>query len=277
MFPINLQATSTSQKAAYYQHSISIRPSSICFPVRVIYKFAFVLLFIIHGSPAFPQKPDENNQPLLKGLVLSLEDETPVVKAIVANQRTKVTVSADLEGRFEISALNTDSLEVSSLGFCKLTVPVPSGFSNSNVLIIYARPIRFLLPDVSISGNYKQPNFKVEKIEVSPYFRNEIMREKPAEEKAYQNQISFLKVHLGRKEQPERRTVQAMKTEKQWATASKIYNKELVRALTGLNDTEADNFMMYLNSKKLFNKMKTKEYASYIILEQFKLYRKEGH
>lgn len=266
----------TLKKAVHYQHFLSIEPLKL-FSTEKVYKLVFVLSLIIYSSPVFSQKPDKNNPPLLKGVVFNLEDITPVVKAIVTNQRTKVTVSADLEGRFEISALNTDSLEISSLGFCKQIFPIPSGFSNSTILVIYARPLRFLLPDVSINGNYQKPNFKVEKIEVSPYFRDEIMREKPAQEKALQNQISFLKIPLGRKEQPERETREAAKDEKQWAIISKIYNKELVRELTGLNNTEADNFMMYLNSKKLFNKMNTKEYASYIILEQFKLYRKEGH
>ena len=266
----------TLKKAVQYQHFLSIEPLKLFSPEKVC-NFVFVLLLIIYGSPVFPQNPDENNLPLLKGVVFNLEDITPVVKAIVTNQRTKVTVSADLEGRFAISALNTDSLEISSLGFGKQIVSIPSGFNNSTILIIYARPLRFLLPDVSVNGNYQKPSFKVKKIKVSPYFRDEIMREKPAQEKAFQNQISFLKIPLGGKEQPERKTLEAMKDEKQWAAVSKIYNKELVRELTGLNNTEADNFMMYLNSKKLFNKINTKEYASYIILEQFKLYRTEGH
>ncbi len=266
----------TLKKAVQYQHFLSIEPIKL-FSLKKVCKFVFVLLLIIYSSTVFPKKPDDNKLPLLKGVVFNLEDITPVIKALVTNQRTKVTVSANLEGQFEISALNTDSLEVSSLGFCKQIVPIPSGFNNSNMLIIYARPLRFLLPDVNVNGNYQKPNFKVEKIEVSPYFRDEIMREKPAQEKAFQNQISFLKIPLGRKEQPEQKTREAIKDEKQWAAVSKIYNKELVRMLTGLNNTEADNFMMYLNSKRLFNKTNTKEYASYIILEQFKLYRKEGH
>jgi len=68
-----------------------------------------------------------------------------------------------------------------------------------------------------------------------------------------------------------------MNADKQWATVSKIYNVALVRELTGLNATEADNLMMFINSKKLFKRMTTKENASFIILEQYTLYKKEGH
>lgn len=265
----------TSKKAIYYQ-PISMESLGRFYQEKVCF-FVIVLLLIIHGTAAFAQKSNENPQPLLKGQVLNLEDETPVVKAIVTNQRTKETVTADLMGRFTINALNTDSLEISALGFSKQTISIPSNYSNSNILVIYANTLRFLLPDVNITGNYQKPILKVEKIEVSPYFRNEFMQEKPAEEKAYQNQISFLKVPLYGKAQPSRKSRNSLKADKQWATVSRIYNVELVRELTGLNTKEADIFMMFLNSKQLFNKMTTKENASYIILEQYTIYRKEGH
>ena len=275
MFLINQQAKNT-KKAVHYQHFLSIEPLSL-FSREKACQFVFALLLIINVSPVFSQKSDENSPPLLKGHVLNLEDETPVIKAIVTNQRTKKTITADQEGRFMIHALTTDSLEISSLGFCNQIISIPLDYSILNILIIYARPIRFLLPDVRINGNYQKPNLKVEKIEVSPYFRNAIMDEKPAQEKAFQNQISFLKIPLSGKEQPSRKSRDAMKADKQWAVVSKIYNAELVRELTGLNTTETDNFMMFLNSKQLFNKMTTKENTSFIILEQFMAYRKEGH
>jgi len=265
----------TNKEAVYHQHFSMEYLSQ--FSQQKVCLFILSLLLIIPGTPAFSQRSNENSQPLLKGQILNMEDETPVAKAIVSNQRTKETVTADLEGLFTINALNTDSLEISALGFSKQTISIPSNYSHSNILIIYANTLRFLLPDVNVNGNYQKPILKVEKIVVSPYFRNEFMREKPAEEKAYQNQISFLKIPLYGKEQPGRKSRNVLKADKKWATVSKIYNVELVRELTGLNATEADMFMMFLNSKQLFNKMTTKEDASFIILEQFSLYRKAGH
>lgn len=265
----------TTQKAICQQH-FPIESSSQ-FSQEKVYLFVFALLLIIYGSPVFAQKSDENSPSLLKGQILNLEDETPVSKAIVSNQRTKESVTAGLDGRFSINALNTDSLEISALGFSKQTISIPLNYSSSSILIIYASTFRFLLPDVNITGNYQKPILKVEKIEVSPYFRNEFMREKPAEEKAYQNQISLLKIPLYGKEQPSCKFRNATKADKHWTLVSKIYNLELVKELTGLNSTEADIFMMFLNSKQLFNKMTTKENASFIILEQFNVYRKEGH
>ena len=247
------------------------------FSLKKVYRFVFVLLLITCGTTVFSQNPGEIHQQLLKGQVLNMEDEAPVVNAVVSNQRTKETVTADLEGRFAINALITDSLELSSLGFSKQTIAIPASYSVTDILIIHIRPLSFLLPDVRINGNYQKPILKVEKIDVSPYFRNDFMKEKPAEEKAYQNQISLLKVPLYGKEQPSRKSRNVMKADKQWAAVSKIYNVDLVRELTGLNTTEADNLMMFMNSKLLFSKMTTKENASFIILEQFTIYKKEGH
>jgi hypothetical protein len=275
MFLINHQVENTNKKAVYQRRFSmeSLRP----FSRKKVCQFGFVLLLIIYGAPVFSQKSDENSPPLLKGQILSLGDESPVVKAIVTNQRTKETITADLEGRFAINALITDSLEFSSLGFSRQTISIPASYSVSDILIVHIRPLSFLLPDVSINGNYQKPILKIGKIEVSPYFRNEFMQEKPAEEKAYQNQIRFLKIPLYGKEKPSHKSRNSLKADKQWAAISKIYNVELVRMLTGLNTTEADDFMMFLNSKKLITETTTKENASFIILEQFKIYKKDGH
>jgi hypothetical protein len=47
----------------------------------------------------------------------------------------------------------------------------------------------------------KKEQMKIDKENriVSPYFRNEIMKEKPASEKVYDNQISLLSIPLGGK------------------------------------------------------------------------------
>jgi hypothetical protein len=276
MILTSLKAEYTSKDADHPQYFLSVDSMNPLCPESVC-KFVCAVLLILHGSTVFSQKLDKSDTPLLKGQVLNMEDQLPVTNAIVTNQRTKFTVYANQEGQFEINALNTDSLEISSLGYSKEVIPIPSDYSNSDILIVYARPIRYLLPDVGVKGNSLNLNLKVENIKISPYFRNDIMKEKPAQEKVFQNQISFLKIPLHGKNQPDRNTNLAQNADNQWALVSKIYNIELVRELTGLNATETDRFMMYLNSKKTFDKTITKEYASYIILEQFKQYRKEGH
>jgi hypothetical protein len=242
--------------------------------VRIV---LFVMFLSFRGLGTQAQQTKQTYLPFINGQVLNQEDDMPVAKALITNIRTKTTVSADILGRFSISALITDSLEISSLGFLKQRVAIPSIYSVTDILTIYARPISFLLPDVRIKGKYEKLGIKQEKQYVSPYLRNQIMKEKPMQEKAFDNQISFLKLSLGGTEKPNRALLKVMEDEKQWSRLSRIYNKEQVEKLTGLNNVEADNFMMYMNNKKLYSRMSTKENATYIILEQFKIYKSEGH
>ena len=47
--------------------------------------------------------------------------------------------------------------------------------------------------------------------------------------------------------------------------------------LTGLNNAQADNFMIYINSKGLLNQMTNEYDVRNIIKEQYKVYLAEGH
>jgi hypothetical protein len=241
------------------------------------YIFILILFLFFTDIQIFAQQSKENSDPPIYGQVLNIEDKSPVVKAVVTNHRTKLTVTADYEGRFIIYGLNIDSLEINSIGFLKQVVPIPKNYSNSTFLVIYDIPLRYLLPDVRISGNYRKPIVKVEKIEVSPYFRNEIMEERPAMEKSTQNQITFYKIPIDANGHIQKKLSDAIKNDQLWASTSKIYNIDLIKKLTGINTAEADRFMMYLNDKKVFDETISKEYVSYLILEQFKIYKQEGH
>lgn len=243
----------------------------------IICKMIIVLALISYTSICTAQKTEQNFGPVLRGQVLNIEDATPVSKAIITNHRTKASVSADMQGRFTINALITDSLEISSLGFQKETVSIPAIYSVSDNLVIYARPHSFLLPEIDINIKKEQIKIGDEYRIASPYFRNDIMKEKPMSEKIYDNQISFVRIPfaISKNANPEIR--KAKESDSQWNSISRFYNKAVVIELTGLNNTETDNLMMYINSKKLYERMTTKENAIFTIVEQFKMYKAEGH
>jgi hypothetical protein len=249
------------------------------FHFKIICNAIVVIALIICSSTAQAQKAKENYIPVLRGQVLNIEDGTPAAKAVVTNKRTQATVTADLNGIFLIKAFITDSLEVSSLGYQKETVSIPAVYNVSDILTIYVRPLSFLLPDINVKVKKEQMKIDKENRIVSPYFRRDmnIMREKPISEKIYDNQISILKISGGSAQRNERKIQEATNSESQWASVSKFYNKDVVIGLTGLNNTEADNLMIYINSKKLFGRMTTKENATFTILEQYKIYKNEGH
>ena len=47
--------------------------------------------------------------------------------------------------------------------------------------------------------------------------------------------------------------------------------------LTGLNDTQADIFMLWFNNKNLLSSMSTEYDVRAAIVQQFKIYKEEGH
>lgn len=236
-----------------------------------------IVLIAVFATSALAQNNEKNLTPLIKGQVFSMEDGAQVSFAVITNHRTKESVTANVYGIFEINARLTDSLEISSLGFQKETVAIPSIYNVSDVLSLYARPLSFLIPDINVRVKKEQLKINKENRIVSPYFRNDMMKQKPASEKAFDNQLSLLTISLGGKERAKRKVQEAAEKDKQWETLSKVYNKDLIMALTNLNNTEADNFMMYLNGKNLSQRMTTRKNATYTILQQYKIYKDEGH
>jgi hypothetical protein len=248
-----------------------------------IHTVAFLFLFLFLSVSVFSQTADEiDPMPIkLKGQVLNLEDETPVPNAIVINLRTHVTISADLQGRFMMDMLNIDSLSVSSLGYSKSIAHIPANYNEMNVLIIYAKPIRFALPDVNVSGQQKKVNMDgvpvAKKNDIAPELRGDAYNKKPPVIAAFFTPVSFLQYHLSKSEKEKRETRKAIVSERQWDVISQYYNKKLVMDLTGLNNAQADNFMIYINSKDLLTQMTNEYDVRNIIKEQFKIYLAEGH
>lgn len=247
------------------------------FSFRAVSKAIIVAIVALNATLGMAQKPAETFVPTVKGQIFNIEDGSQVAFAVITNHRTKASVSANAYGIFEINALVTDSLEISSLGFQKETVAIPAIYNVSDVLTLYARPLSFLIPDINVTVKKEQLKIDKENRIVSPYFRNEIMKEKPASEKVYDNQLSLLSISFGGKERAKQKVQEAEEKDRQWTSLSRIYNKNLVMALTNLNNTEADNFMMYLNAKNLAKRMTTKQNATYTILQQYKIYKDEGH
>ena len=249
----------------------------------VIRTVAFSFLFFFFSVAAFSQSTDGiDPMPIrLKGQVVNLDDETPVANAIVINLRTHATISADLQGRFVMDMLNIDSLSVTSLGFSKSIAHIPANYNEMNVLLIYAKPIRFALPDVNVTGQQRKVNMDgvpvSKKNNIAPELRGDAYDKKPPVIAALLTPASFLQYYLSKSEREKRETRQAIVSDKQWDFISQFYNKELVMKLTGMNNAQADLLMIYINSKGLISQMTNEYDVRNIIKEQYKLYIAEGH
>jgi hypothetical protein len=243
---------------------------------------AFLCTMLFLNITAFAQPEEVDPMPIkLKAQVLSLDDEMPVPHAFIVNLRTHSAITTDEQGRFTMEMLNVDSLAVSSLGFSKSTAHIPANYNGMNVLIIYAKPIRFSLPDVNVTGQQKKVNLDgltpAKKVDIAPELRGDAYNKKPPVIAALLTPASFLQYHLSKSEHDKRETRQAIVSDKEWEIISQYYNKELVIQLTGMNNAQADFFMTYINSKGLLHQMTNEYDARNIIKEQYKIYLAEGH
>ena len=247
-------------------------------------RLRILLLFLCLSSLSVFAQDVEEVDPMpikLKGQVLNLDDEAPVPFAFVLNYRTHAGVTTDEQGRFTLDMLNIDSLEISSLGFSKSRARIPANYNEMNVLILYAKPIRFAIPEIKMQGDQKKVNMEgvppAKKLDIDPQLRGDAYNEKPPVIAAFFNPASFLQYYISKSEREKRETRRAIITEKQWEILSQFYKKDLVMELTGLNDTDADDFMLYINSKGLLSHMSTEYDVRAVIREQFKIYKQEGH
>jgi len=242
-------------------------------------KQIILLILIFLSLHTYSQEEEIDPMPIkLKGVVLNLEDESPVPNATILNFRTHSTVISDELGRFTMDMLNIDSLAISSLGYSKTTAHIPANYMEMNVLILYAKPIRYALPEVNVAGK----KLKVEglptgkKVNIDPELRGDAYNKKPPVIAAVINPASYIQYYLSKSERDKRETRKAIVSEKQWAYLSQYYNKALVMELTGLNEVQADLLMLYINSKDRFGEM-TREYEiRNIVNEEYENYKKEA-
>lgn len=243
-----------------------------------------LLLILLLGAFQLLAQEEEEIDPMpirLKGQVLNLDDEMPVPYASVINYRTHTRVVTNEQGYFTADVLNIDSLEISSMGFTKTVVRIPVHHNEMNVLIIYAKPVRFALPEVSVKGEQQKVNMDGvpmgKKLNIDPELRGDAYQKKPSVLAAIFSPASFLQYYTSKREKEKRETRQAIITEKKWESLSQYYNKELVMELTGLSEFQVDSFMIYFNSKGILGRLQTEYDVRNAIIEVYKQYKQEGH
>lgn len=243
-----------------------------------------LLIFLFFGlilvNAVFAQDDDVIIDPVLitlKGQVLNIDDGMPVPYAHVVNMRTHGGTTTDANGNFSLEMLNVDSLALSVMGFVKMYFHVPYDYDGSERFTVHAKPVRFAIKEVEVKGDKQKieglPQGEVNKI--SPELRGDAFSKKPPLLAAFFNPVSFWYYHLNKKEKEKRKVRQAIISEERWQMLSKYYNKEMVMSLTGLNDLEADGFMIYFNSKGILNHISSEYEVRAAIVEQYNLYMME--
>ena len=84
-----------------------------------------------------------------------------------------------------------------------------------------------------------------------------------------------MQYHLSKREKQKREVRAAMISDAQWERLSEYYNKDVVMSLTGLNESEADSFMIYFNQKSVLTAHSREYDVREAILKQYEMYMQE--
>lgn len=245
----------------------------------IYYIFGFVLLMII--QPAHAQDDDLIDPVLiqLKGRLVNKDDGLPVPYAHIVNMRTHGGTTTDTNGRFSLEMLNVDSLSISAMGYMKEYVRIPHNQHQDSLLVIQVRPVRYAIGEVKVTGEAKKIDMDGvgtgKPVDISPELRGDAYNKKPSWLAALFSPASFLQYHLSRGEKEKRNVREAIITEQQWEYLSQFYNKEMVMTLTGVNEQEADSFMIYFNTKSVLQPHFTEYDIRAAILQEFENYKKD--
>ncbi|MBN1821018.1 MAG: hypothetical protein JW833_09885, partial [Prolixibacteraceae bacterium] len=213
----------------------------------------------------------------LKAVILSKADKTPVPYAHIVNNRTHGGTITNASGFFTLDMLNVDSLTMSSMGFFKETFSVPANYHPDSVVTFLISPVSFAIPQVNVTG--EKPTVNIDgvpsgkPVDIDPELRGDAFNEKPPVVAAFFNPVSFWYYYLNKKEKQKREVRKAMALEKNWEMHSQNYNKEVVMSLTGLNDAEADTFMIWFNSLDVLPYTSTEYEVRSSIRQYFEVYK----
>jgi hypothetical protein len=244
-------------------------------------KFYFTGILMVLCWTLSAQVPEVDPMPVrLKGLIISAADELPVPYAHIINNRTHGGTTSNAEGRFTMEMLNVDSLAISSVGFFKEVFPVPANNYNDTVVVFRLKPVSFVIRQVDVTAEKQKVNMTGvpmgKPVDIPVELRGDAYNERPPIIAAFFNPISYWAYYLSKSERRKRDVREAILLEKNWELHSQNYNKEVVMSLTGLNNEQADEFMLWFNAQKVLAYTSTEYEIRASIVEYFRIYQAEG-
>ncbi len=245
-------------------------------------KNIFILLFVLTGFSGFAQVDSEEVDPMLinfKARVISAADSSAVPYANIINNRTHGGTITNNEGYFTLEMLNIDSLIITSVGYEHAVLKVPRYYSEYDVFTFVMLPMNYAVGEVQVTGEKQRVDMGIgsgKSIDLAPELRGDAFNDAPPILAAFFNPVSYWQYYLSKKEKRKRKVRNSMALEKNWEMHSKNYNKEKVMMLTGLNEMQADSFMIWFNNENVLPYTSTEyqirasviEYYHYYLLEK---------
>ena len=248
--------------------------------MRFVAYTGFILL-LLAGQHSRAQNDLLLTDPILirlRGRIINASDSSAVPYANIINNRTHSGTITNANGYFSMEILNIDSLQVTSVGFQKKIIRIPPNYNEQEILIFVMNPVNYLVGEVEVSGDKPQAGQGLgtgKPTDIPTELRGNAYNEKPPALAAIFNPVSYWHYYLSRREKEKRDVREAMLIEKNWEMHSKNYNKEIVMKLTGLNEPEADTFMVWFNSQNILPYTATEYEVRTAIAEYFEIYKSQ--
>ena len=156
---------------------------------------------------------------------------------------------------------------------------IPKKYSEATILTIFMQPVVYALHEIQFAA--KKPNVNMDGIPVgkpsgiATELRGDAFNEKPPIIAAFFNPLSYWQYFLSKREKQKRHVREAIALERNWEMHSQNYNKAMVMMLTGLNDKEAEEFMIWFNAQKVLPYTSNEYEVRSSIKTYFEIYRKE--
>lgn len=244
--------------------------------------FAIIILLFISLSSfrGFAQDDDEIDPLLIKlqAKLLSVADSQPVPYANIINPRIHSGTITDNDGHFHLEMLNIDTLVVTSIGYQRAIIRIPGNYTGYGTLSFYIEPVNYALREVRVEGEKPKVDLGFETGTTSNIpveLRGDAFNEAPPVLAAFFNPISYWQYYLSKKEKRKREVRKEMAIQRNWELHSQNYNKDKVMMLTGMDETEADNFMIWFNSQDVLPYLSSEYEIRATIIEFFHYYRIE--
>lgn len=245
-------------------------------------KNTILLFLLIFSLQSFAQDDDPIIDPVLIRLqarIISALDSSAVPYANILNTRTHSGTITNSDGYFSLEMLNIDSLIVSSIGYQKSVIKVPYNYSGQTTLVFIMLPSNYAIGEVNVQGDKPKVNLGFETgkpTDIAPELRGDAFNEAPPILAAFFNPVSYWQYYLSKKEKRKREVRKAVALEKNWEMHSKNYNKEKVMMLTGLNEMQADTFMVWFNAQDVLPYLSLEYQVRSSIIEYFRYYQLEN-
>lgn len=244
-------------------------------------KIRYIFLLLLSVAALQLQAQDEIVDPILirlKAKIINAADSSAVPYANILNNRTHSGTITNAEGFFNLEMLNIDSLIVTSVGYEKTVFKVPENYNGYGTVTFVMKPVNYGIGQVDVKGKKKEYDLGIgqgKPVDIAPELRGDAYNEKPPIIAALFNPVSFLQYYLSGSEKEKREVREAMALERNWKMHAENYNKQVVMTLTGLNEAEADSFMVWFNAQNVLPYTATEYEVRASIVSYFEQYKKQ--